>query len=315
MEPRRYLLAFDARRGTGVREHFFHYMWGYLLPAVHAILEIRSRGRGETDENEYVFVSCGPVMDVKTEEMARLLGVQHSIVQDERHASGPETTVVTVARWDLFLRQYASYIALPWRRAVVGLLREAVGRHSALPFARSRRSISRAIVQVREAVLRLLPAPRRSSSDHDSSSYYLLKRSAEPAYYAPGDGQAENPTYGTGRRSLVGLDSAARALSRPSCRVAVFEPGIHTLAEQIRTFRESRGIIGIRGAELANIVWLDAPSRVIVVNAGTFQLPAPPARGLAHLLGLRYAEIDWGDDPYPELASDLVARIQNLLDT
>lgn len=53
MERRRYLFAFDARRGPGVREHFFHYMWGYLLPAVHAILEIRSRARGEADENEY----------------------------------------------------------------------------------------------------------------------------------------------------------------------------------------------------------------------------------------------------------------------
>jgi hypothetical protein len=316
MGRRRYLLAFDARRGTGVREHFFHYMWGYLLPAVHAILEIRFRERGEAEENEYVFVSCGPIMDVKTEEMARLLGVQHSFVQDERHASGPETTVVTVARWDLFLWQYAAYVGLPWRRAVVRLLREAIGDRSVLPVARSRRSIARAIVQVRDATLRVLPGPRSSSSDHDPSPYYLLlKRSAQPAYYAPGLGQAKNPTYGTGRRSLVGIEAAATALSQASRRVAVFEPGIHTLAEQIRTFHESRGVIGIRGAELANIVWLDAPSRVIVVNAGTFQLPAPPARGLAHLLGLRYAEIDWGDDPYPELTSDLVERIQGLLDT
>ena len=309
----RYLLSFDARRGTGVREHFFHYMWGYLLPAVHAILEIRSGARGKAGENEYVFASCGPVMDARTEEMARLLGVPHSIVRDERCASGPETSVVTVARWDVFLWQYAAYVGLPWGRAAARMLRDAFVDRSVPALVRSRRHVASAIARVREAVLQLVTAPERSPAEHDASCYYLLKRSAQPDYYAPGVGQATNPTYGTGRRSLVGLEAAARVLSQPSHRVAVFEPGSHTLADQIRAFRDCRGVIGIRGAELANIVWLDATSKVVVVNAGTFHLPAPPARGLAHLLGLRYAEIDWGDDPYPELTSELVERIRGLI--
>lgn len=289
-------------------------MWGYLLPAVHAIREIQSRTRDAADD-EYVFVSCGPVMDVKTEELARLLGVRHSIVQDERHAAGPETIVVTVARWDIFLSQYAPYVGLPWGRAVARILRDVVAHRSVPPFIRSSRATIRAIVQVRDAVLRLLPTAEPSSSRRDASCYCLLKRSAQPEYYAPGVGQAKNPTYGTGRRSLVGLDAAASALSQPSHRVAVFEPGIHTLPDQIRTFRDCRGVIAIRGAELANIAWLDTGSKVIVINAGTFRLSAPPARGLAHLLGLRYLEIDWGHDPYPELTSDLVERIRRLIDS
>src|SRR5689334_5172466 len=60
---RRHFLAFDGRKGRGTREHFFHFMLGYLLPAAHAILE-RRRGR----EDEFVFVSCGPTMDAKTAE-------------------------------------------------------------------------------------------------------------------------------------------------------------------------------------------------------------------------------------------------------
>src|SRR5438093_24212 len=199
---RNYLLAFDGRRGTGVREHFFHFLWGYLLPAAHDIIELQSDCLSHPLENEFIFVSCGPVMDTKTAELAG---------------------------------------------------------------------------------------------------------------YAPEGGRAERRTYGTSRRSLLGIEEAAVALSRQSHRVAVFEPGRHTLAEQIRTFRNCKGIIAIRGAELANIVWMNPTSKVIVINAGKFHLSAPPAWGLAKLLGIRYIEIDWGEDPYPRLGNELVQRISNHL--
>jgi hypothetical protein len=307
----KYLLAFDERRDTGVREHFFHFMWGYLLPATHAIIEIQADRESAGPSQEFIFVSCGPVMDARTIEMARLLGVDCSIVQDEREVLQPGTLHVAVQRWDLFLADYATYLQLPWPEAVLRLMRQAAQQRSIPPVVSSRSRIAQEIRHLRQVVLGRVPA----GDDDDAGCYYLLKRSEEPSYYAREGGRAHTPTYGTTRRSLLGIDRAAVALGRGPQGVAVYEPGRHTLAEQIRAFSRCRGIIAIRGAELANIVWLESGSKVIVINAGTFQLWAPPALGLANLLEIGYAEIEWGEDPYPTLTDDLIERIRAHLES
>ena len=304
---RKYLLAFNAGRGTGVEEHFFHFLWGYLLPSVHAVIDIE---RETPVEKEFVFVSCGPVMDAKTAEMAQLLGIGYSIVQDEREARDTGASSIVVRRWDSFICDYATYSRLHPAAAILRLLRQSFDYRSIPPILWSKRTVVEQIENVRRTVLsKLAPIP-----PGDDAPYYILKRSEEPAFYAPDRGRATRPRYGISRRSLVGIDEAAVALSRPSRRVAVFEPGRHTLAEQIRTFRRCRGIIAIRGAELANIVWLHPTSRVIVINAGKFHLAAPPPWGLARLLGIPYLEIEGGEDPYPQLTDDLLARISEHMD-
>jgi len=311
---RKYLLAFDARRGVGQQEHFFHFMWGYLLPAVHEIIKLQSHrpAHSAEDEAEFIFTSCGPVMDAKTAEMARLLGVEYSIVQDEREARQPETTNIVVPRWDFFMHEYAVYSSLHLAAATRRLLRQAMKHSYIPPILCWKRRVVQNIQHLRHTILAKVPPRDEAVSCGDvAPCYYILKRSEEPAFYAPDHGRAKRHTYGTSRRSLLGIEEAAVALSRHSHKVAVFEPGRHTLAEQIRTFRDCKGIIAIRGAELANIIWLNPTSKVIVINAGKFLFSSPPPRGLAHLLGISYVEIDWGDDPYPKLCHDLIERIND----
>jgi len=311
---RKYVLAFDARRGTGVREHFFHFMWGYLLPAAHAIIHLQSHTVPQQPQDEFIFGSCGPVMDTKIAEMARLLGVEYSIVQDEREARTPGTTTIVVRRWDSFICDYATYSKLHLAAATLRLLRQAAEYRSIPPILWSARRITDDFRHLRHTVLASVP-PREEggSCGDDVPCYYILRRSEEPSFYSRDDGRATRPTYGTNRRSLVGIEEAAVALTRPSREVGVFEPGVHPLAQQIRTFRNCKGIIAIRGAELANIVWMDPTSKVIVINAGKFHLAASPAWGLAKLLGIKYIEIDWGENPYPHLSDDLIERIDGLL--
>jgi hypothetical protein len=309
--PYRYFMAFDQRRGTGVQEHFFHFMWGYLLPAAYAIVDMQARASADRGRDEFVFTSCGPVMDAKTAEMARLLRIESSIVHDEREGRRPGTITVPVQRWDSFLCEYSASSRLPRRAAAFRTLRQAARQRGLPPAVWSRRRIVGEIQHLRQVVLDGVRARDHGASSGEAApGYYILKRSEEPSYYSPARGRARTPTYGTSRRSLLGIDRAAAALSRESRSVGVFEPGRHTLTEQIRAFRGCRGIIAIRGAELANIVWLNAASKVIVINAGRFHLPAPPARGLAELLGIDYAEIDLGEECYPALTDELIERIR-----
>src|SRR5262249_14024358 len=120
----RYFMAFDERRGTRVQEHFFHFMWGYLLPAASAIIDMQAGASTDRVRGEFVFSSCGPVMDAKTAAMARLLGIESSIVRDERESHRPGTVSVPVPRWDAFLCEYSAYSGLPRRAAALKVVRQ-----------------------------------------------------------------------------------------------------------------------------------------------------------------------------------------------
>jgi hypothetical protein len=76
-----------------VHEHFFHFMWGYLLPAASALIDLRSGPPSDQCSDEFVFTSCGPVMDAKTAEMARLLGVAAIVEDEEICRSGASATL------------------------------------------------------------------------------------------------------------------------------------------------------------------------------------------------------------------------------
>ena len=73
---RRVELHFDNRMDNGSPEHFFHFMWGYLLPAAHETLERLSAG---ARREKFVFTSCGPKMDRLIAEVAHCLGIRFAI--------------------------------------------------------------------------------------------------------------------------------------------------------------------------------------------------------------------------------------------
>lgn len=311
---RRYFLDFTHGRGRGVHEHFFHFMWGYLMPAASAILDVHSaRPPGEFCD-EFIFISCGPVMDARTDEMARLFGVTPTIVEDEREARRSNTIRVALPRWDSFFCDDAQYARLGWGGAFVMAVRQTARERTLPAVVWSHRQLRRKIRRVRAAMLeRVGVRPGGERRDGEDRRYYILKRSEEPAYYNADSGAAQEPTYGTSRRSLQGIERAADALTAGSCTVGVFEPGAHSLADQIRMFNGCQGVIALRGAELANVVWLEPTSRVVIISAGTFVLTTPPAWALARLLGIDCVQIDWTDDPHPVFTDALIDRVRGHL--
>lgn len=139
----------------------------------------------------------------------------------------------------------------------------------------------------------------------DADSYLILKRSPQPEYYDKG-GKAEIPTYGTGRRALIGIEDAARKLRNKNIPVKIFEPGRHTLAEQIKVFQYCKGIVAIKGAETANLIWMKPKSKVILIRPSKMGNPSLQ-KSLAKLLGLSYFEIIT-EGMYPTLNADLILK-------
>lgn len=243
-------LRFDDRRPWGSRQHYFHFLWGYLLPALdQVLLDLR-----EAPARAYALQSCGPVMDQRIREIGAWLAPSLRIVETEPSAGGAAFDERFVPRWDLWLRGRSSL-----RPRLLQRLHGLGLRHPVLDgIARVRDfAVSRALGEPATAAP-ALPAEERSGE------WLLLKRSDEPSFYRRG-GPAEKQRYGVTRRSIANLEELAAALARDGLPVRIYEPGRDDLAHQVRAYHAAAGVIGIRGAELANIVWMRPNSRVVML--------------------------------------------------
>ncbi len=277
-------LRWDGRVRYGSREHYYHFLLGYLLPALH-LIAVRDR------RERYVFETCGPVMDPLIDEAMTLAGIASwEIVPELATAKGP---AVTVPRWDVgLLRDHLlgdDPAAHPGIVAMRGDLQRHPERRAELE---SVEAIDRLVEDLRAVRASLLEAAGVQHAHTDGatrSAYLLLVRSEQPGFYAPG-GPAEIPGYGTSRRSLRGIDDGAAWLAAQGFEVQTFEPGAHSLRDQIVAFGTSAGAIGIAGAEFANAVWLPPGSRIVVIRPTTMEHPALSRLVAAHL-GIEYVSL------------------------
>jgi hypothetical protein len=280
-------LRLDESIRFGSVEHFYHFMWGYLLPACFAVLREDLSRKGASAER-FVLRSCGPLMDPLIRELFDEMGCDIRI--DDKHVLETDTGLdfVTVPRWDVWIDREWEFPANAW--------------YASSP---AQSAIIAHIRFLREHLLKLLlMTPSKGSADTETA-FLLLKRSPEPDYYNSG-GAAEIPSYGVGRRALQSLEQGFDVLNAHGVPCTIFEPGRHCLREQLTAFHQCRGVICIRGAEVANLIWLKPRSKVIIFNPVGNMHPRPPARALVTLFDLDCVEIDVGSDMQPVMDARLV---------
>lgn len=211
----------------GSKEHFFHFLLGYLLPVVSTQIA--------RNDPRFRVMDCGPVMTPILRETLVRLGYDFEVVgkAEIRHP-------VFVPEWDF-----------TWHN-------------------------SGAVTDACERVRAAWNGYACPHANCEISENLLLRRSASHVFYQ-GSG-AEVPGYGTSRRSLVNLDEVSEYLTRIGIPNTVYEPGAHCLGCQIAAFGAAKKIIGVRGAEWANVVWSTPGLRVRVID------PNPPAHYLLNLL-------------------------------
>jgi hypothetical protein len=219
----------------GSREHFFHFLVGYLLPVTHVV---RVRGL-----RRFRVLDCGPLMTPLLVGTLERLGLAFEVSPNHRVRRS-----MAVPAWDH-----------GW---------DDVG------------AVHRAVAQIRAAWSQ---DPECSERDCPRSANLLIMRSAPDPYYEPGGG-TERPGYGVARRSITNLREVSTALIGAGIEHDLYEPGRHSLGCQIASFGRADVLVGIRGAEWANLVWSSPAVRALILD------PDPPARTLQRFvdrLGLR----------------------------
>jgi len=74
----------------------------------------------------------------------------------------------------------------------------------------------------------------------------------------------------------MGIDEAANELQKNNIPVEVFQPGDHSLEDQILAFKACDGVIGIMGAEFSNLIWME-PNKKVVIFTPKPILDTPPS--------------------------------------
>lgn len=272
-------IRFDQEPCFGSRQHYFHFLHGYLLPSLEYSLQ-------QPDIRQIVFMTCGPVMDERLREACRLLGLPGLIAHVDLIPTPwrDSTREMPAPRWD------------GW------LLRR--GRPDQDPPPND--PVAPAMQRIRRQFLNAVAA---NPSEAASGDWLLLRRTAQPDFYRAG-GSAEIPNYGTGRRSIVNIDTLAIALRQAGLRVRLYEPGAHSLCDQIRTFAQADGIIGLRGAEFANLIWMRPGSQAIMLATPVAQ-ENYVSWSLANLMGIRFTPLAVDSNhPHVEATMILDALVQ-----
>ncbi len=288
---RRVEVHFDDRVDYGSPEHFYHFMWGYLLPAAHEILERLSAG---ARREKFVFTSCGPKMDRLIAEVAHCLGIRFAI--ENRNPNCDNVHVLTVPRWDVFILRPHLLTHLRDENVRITGIRDAFRCH--LPDVWRRftgpgfvADLRSQVTRVRDALLRCAEQSACAPSyDGLNGCYLILRREEEHPFYAKGGG-AKSLKYGASRRELSGIDDAARVLEKHGFAVSVLMAGAHSLMGQALAFHRCRGIAMIRGAEIANLIWVRPGTPLLVLTPLKFGSIPPAHDQLTELLDVKLTHV------------------------
>jgi hypothetical protein len=268
------------RTPPGSIEHFWHYLLGVLLPLLH----LHRRNRGLFSKRRIVLPPCGPVMDGCGLQVLSGLGLDAAIgVESPLKHVFQELRKRPEYKKRLMARRRAN--SVPWKIPEEGdSIRLPRWDHRLKFGGADDPAFFRAM---RETALHFVGLAQTRGCCHDhpgGDAYVLLKRSAELPFYRAGGG-AENPGYGQGRHSLEGLEACQDDLNERGLPTEIYEPGAHDLFCQARTLARARGIVGIRGAEFANMVWLKPDALAVLVAIPSLKRP-PPQPALAQAMGI-----------------------------
>lgn len=268
--------------GTGSAEHYWHFLVGYLMPLAARLDQL-------PEPAQLQLFDCGPTMNpllvdaitphaIQLSKGAKVVSSASAVlgVAPSKALSAPY-----IDRWDLRIA-----------RAPDAELAELKPLIESARMSLSARVGGRACCS---------PALARGS-------FLIIKRSDEPDYYKAGGG-ASIETYGAGRREFLDLESGCSALQAAGLACLIYEPGRHNLACQVAHFSVCAGVIGVRGAEFANVVWARADTTMIMFMANGFLNESPPPQRLSRMFGQNFHTVPHGGVRNPSLNPAVVLRL------
>ncbi len=297
--------------------NFFHFMWGYLLPSINEIIKLESDENPPNNRYDFFFDSRNEVMDKITKDLLNICGYNYQICQDQEIKSIKNLKHIKIPRWDTWIINYYYYYKKPsiyinkmlsfkWL-IDSSILKRKIKMLRYKLFVRDKKvnsDFTESINLVKSKIDYLVEQGKKNGSlDKYINKYLLIKRSVPTTV-------GNNSKFGSAKRDLKGIDESLEYFKKNNIAIEVFEPGKYGIIEQIRVFKNCKGIIGIRGSEFSNILWLKPSSKVILIESPDIGGPSPAVK-LSQILNLNYIEINSQDTVKPKLDPHLIINYLN----
>ena len=282
---------------------FFHFFYGYLISGFAQILNLEQEQR---DESHFVFESFGPILDAKTKELIN----QHSLSAEisKKILAGLDRNNILAPRWDLGILDLQSFQSLN----VLGKVKRVIKRsffyvNSYDQYLFKTNGLKREMNQISNRI-----CPGINELRGGRKKILVLKRSKPDSRYNLQKTDGELHRIGTERRDLGNLEFGKIQFDKMGYDCEIYEPGYSMLSEQVKTFYSADVVIGIRGAELANVLWLRENSKVIVIDNFNDQ-QGSPVEQVAKFRNCNYYSIAVSNSKYHTLDENLIDQIVQFL--
>lgn len=296
----RYYISLKRTGNRDFPYEFFHYYWGYLMPSFWVILQKRLH---HDRDIKFVFESFGTILDLKTAELADLFSLDYKIVEPITPISTDQLLVPP--RWDINLQDLQSFKAASLFSMAKRMLKRALmydGVFDEMLFHKM--TLQKSILFVRDKVLNEI----RVEETESRPNIKILKRTTPDDVYNQQKIENEVHRIGTERRSLTNLINGVSWFKQRGQLCEIYQPGNDSLLKQIDEFHNAITVIGIRGAELSNIIWMRPDSKVIVIDNFNDGIGSP-CELLSTFVNATFEIIHVDSKPHHELNGDLLKRI------
>lgn len=260
-------------RESGTRDHFFHFLLGYVLPSLKTALD--------EGISNISYEDCGPLLNKTLADICQLMNLKLIPADQATHFD-----LAPVARWD-------RWIIRPDGSAPSQNLTES--------FLLATNLVRDEIIQ---RSLSLLP------THIQTPEVIVIKRSQSHPYYQK-SGQCSNPGYGRERRDLQNTDEVASRIADYGFSVRTVEMGSIPFAEQALIFHHANAVIGARGAEFSHLFWMKKNTDALMF-ATPIRKPNHATRTLAHMRGIRLKEVPVAQEHFRGSLPEVCAWLSTL---
>ena len=282
-----------------VHSNYWHYLIGYLAPVCRALEEQRGLVGLETKVIVNLQSCPNAIMDGIAKEILESSQIELNFLAVE---SGANSSLVSMLkRFDTW-----SYRRFPWRGAPLRAMH--IPLRTWLSRWKWRRYPPVSPINSTSTVV-VIPIPSKDSlewwfnsalpSDPDyRRDIRALKTAVSRRRSESCSGEYQKkvliirrPRTARQTRVIGGDELLKEQLVGLGIPAVIYEPGQHSFRCQVRVFQDAKGIIGLRGAEFANLLWCERPIPIILIQQKAIHKSDPPQSRLGELLDLTIAVI------------------------
>ena len=294
--------GYDRQTPVGIRprhRNYWHYLIGYLAPVCRALEEQRGLVGLETKVIVNLQSCPNAIMDGIAKEILESSQIELNFLAVE---SGANSSLVSMLkRFDTW-----SSRRFPWRGAPLRVMN--IPLRTWLSRWKWRRYPPVSPINSTSTVV-VIPIPSKDSLEWWSNSALPsdpdYRRDIRALKTAVSRRQSEScsgeyqkkvliirrPRTARQTRVIGGDELLKEQLVGLGIPAVIYEPGQHSFRCQVRVFQDAKGIIGLRGAEFANLLWCERPIPIILIQQKAIHKSDPPQSKLGELLDLTIAVI------------------------